>query len=66
MLMVYDVKDESNITESDQLGTGALIWRELKACAVAHGGKGSMALPLVLNDGTAHPTASLIINIKLV
>jgi len=64
MLMLYDVIDEANIAEGDQLGTAALTWSYLKEAL--RRGKNSAQLALLDNAGQQHSTAVVTIHLKKV
>jgi hypothetical protein len=64
MLMCYDVLDESNIAETDQIGTCALTWKYLREQARL--GNNAIELPFLGAEGQIHPTAVVIVGIKRV
>jgi len=65
MMMVYDVADENNILEGDQVGTCALTWAYLLAQAGPNEDK-PVRLPLLDNQGNQHPTATITVRIQRV
>jgi hypothetical protein len=64
MLMCYDVLDETNIAETDQIGTCALTWKYLREQARL--GNNAIELPFLGAEGQIHPTAVVIVGIKRV
>lgn len=64
MFMLYDVSDESNIQETDQIGTCALTWRFLRDQALTNDQR--VTLPLLTASGEPHAEAKITIQITKV
>lgn len=62
MFMLYDVNDELNIQETDQIGTCALTWKFLRTQAASH--KQTVTLPLLNNEGEQHEKATITIHVQ--